>query len=454
MALHQYIGARYVPKFYQNSLDPTSTQWENNVTYEPLTWVSTLNGNMYLSKKTVPATAGDPASTPEYWMEAGQFNAYIQSLQDQIDDMKDGSVSGSLQYQINDIVNDLNTLDTVTLPAMDKAIDLANRCITNRKIVFVGDSYAGSMGASSWLNTVIRILNLNSDNYGAIWKAGYGFSATGKQFIDLVQDVNDGYPSVDIDTDLVTDVYVIAGSNDVGIAEATVTSDIGDFVAYTQSVYPNAIVHVGFNGWTDEASNHSAYTTMLNIYKNAALTYGAKWVEGPQYVLHKVTMIQADHVHPTMAGGTELGFITAQAVLSGDSAFLHYFHGAVASWSSNISTSIGSMSVLTELENDVVNVKWDAFQIVLNLTIDDSNDVIIASLDQGTLWPYDSFKVKIPFTVLHSLNSIITPINAYIYYKEGYVYFGLETGSPTISAGAFMIPSVNVLLPTFPMVVA
>ena len=466
----QYIGARYVPIFYQNSLDPTSSEWEVNVTYEPLTWVSLPNGYMYISKKEVPANIGTPASNPDYWLEAGQYNAYIQSLQDQIDDMNDGSVagslqnqinnmqdgniSGSLQDQINDNASDINTINTVTIPALNKAIDLANRAITNRKMIFIGDSYAGSMGASSWLNTVIRILNLNSSNYGAIWKAGYGFSTSGNKFIDLVQSPTEGYPTINIDPDLITDIYVIAGSNDVGYSEATLTQDISDFITYTLGIYPNAIIHIGFNGWTDVANNHAAYTTTLNIYKNAALLLGAKWIEGPQYVLHKVTMIQADHVHPTTAGGLELGYITAQAVLNGDSAFLHYFYNDTVSWSSNISTNIGSMTVITALDNDRVNVKWDAFSFVLNLTITDSADVIIGELNSATLWPYDSFKVKIPFTVLHSYNSVITPINAYIYYKEGYVYFGMETGSPAISAGAFLIPSVNINLPTFPQVVA
>ena len=105
----QYIGARYVPIFYQNSLDPTSSEWESNVTYEPLTWVSLPNGYMYISKKEVPANVGTPASNPDYWLEAGQYNAYIQSLHDQIDDMQDGSIVGSLQYQINENSSDISS---------------------------------------------------------------------------------------------------------------------------------------------------------------------------------------------------------------------------------------------------------------------------------------------------------------------------------------------------------
>ena len=43
----QYIGARYVPKFYVNP-DDESTNWKAGVTYEALTIV-TYNGDSYTS---------------------------------------------------------------------------------------------------------------------------------------------------------------------------------------------------------------------------------------------------------------------------------------------------------------------------------------------------------------------------------------------------------------------
>ena len=61
--VRQYIGARYVTKIYENSLDPSNAEWEASVTYEPLTLVTYNNGS-YLSKKEVPGTVGDPASNP------------------------------------------------------------------------------------------------------------------------------------------------------------------------------------------------------------------------------------------------------------------------------------------------------------------------------------------------------------------------------------------------------
>ena len=81
MATRQYIGARYVPKFYVNSVDGSAT-WEPNVVYDPLTYVTLQNSHMYLSKKQVPATVGTPASNANYWLDVGSYNGFIDDLQD------------------------------------------------------------------------------------------------------------------------------------------------------------------------------------------------------------------------------------------------------------------------------------------------------------------------------------------------------------------------------------
>ncbi len=86
MSTRQYIGARYVPKFYQNSVDG-SAAWESNVVYEPLTWVTLQNGHIYLSRKQVPATVGIPSQNVDYWLDVGSYNGFIEGLQNQIDAM-------------------------------------------------------------------------------------------------------------------------------------------------------------------------------------------------------------------------------------------------------------------------------------------------------------------------------------------------------------------------------
>lgn len=90
--VRQYIGARYVTKVYENSLDPSSAEWESGVTYEPLTMV-TYNNSSYLSKKDVPGSVGDPAANPSYWVVTGAYNGQILALDNRLT-VVEGEVAG------------------------------------------------------------------------------------------------------------------------------------------------------------------------------------------------------------------------------------------------------------------------------------------------------------------------------------------------------------------------
>ena len=111
MSVRQYIGARYVTKIYENSLDPSSAEWEAGVTYEPLTLVTYLNSS-YLSKKDVPGSVGDPAANPAYWVVTGAYNGQIAYLQSEIDAINASIANRKVilvcdSYGYSDCVDDL-----------------------------------------------------------------------------------------------------------------------------------------------------------------------------------------------------------------------------------------------------------------------------------------------------------------------------------------------------------
>ena len=90
--IRQYIGARYTIKVYENTLNPSSAEWESGRSWEPLVLV-TFNNSSYLSKKEIPSSIGDPASNPSYWVCTGYYNGQISQLQLQIDALKLDKVS-------------------------------------------------------------------------------------------------------------------------------------------------------------------------------------------------------------------------------------------------------------------------------------------------------------------------------------------------------------------------
>ena len=342
----QYIGARYVPIFYQNSLDPTSSEWEANVTYEPMTWVSLSNGYMYISKKEVPANIGTPAQNGEYWLEAGQYNAYIQSLQDQIDDMKDGNISGSLQNQINSNDTDISTINTEISNMKNGSVsgslqnqinsnsnDIAslNSDITflsnigklkNKKYIFVGDSYAASYDTlgCSWLNDFITDYGIQAGNYYDATRSGTGFTTT-NTFLDNVQSVASGMTQTEKDD--ITDICVMGGVNDTIYGTiANLESDIGSFVSYCRSTFKNATIWIGYDGNIIDHDRDNIFLS-INSFKDSASKYGINYLHNVEYVLRDQRNMNRTHLvsgmafHPNSYGTRRLSFALASCLLTG-----------------------------------------------------------------------------------------------------------------------------------------
>lgn len=112
MGTRQYIGARYVPMFFENSATGDST-WAANTRYEPLTNV-TWNGCTYTSKIVVPPSVGNPAENPHYWVLTSSSSERLENLErtvadleDTVDDIGD-SVDGIEGHFTNGILNLLN----------------------------------------------------------------------------------------------------------------------------------------------------------------------------------------------------------------------------------------------------------------------------------------------------------------------------------------------------------
>lgn len=87
MANVQYIGARYVPKFFENP-DDQSNDWKAGVLYEAL-MIVTYNNDSYTSKKTVPPSVGNPADNPVYWACTTKYTAALMALQTTVQNLED-----------------------------------------------------------------------------------------------------------------------------------------------------------------------------------------------------------------------------------------------------------------------------------------------------------------------------------------------------------------------------
>ena len=419
MSMHQYIGARYVPKFYQNSLDPTSTEWEANVTYENMVWVSTQNGHMYLSKKTVPANIGTPAQNPEYWMEAGQFNGYIQSLQYQIDDMNDGSVSGSLQNQIDEM-NDGSVSGSLQnqIDEIDDFVDHTD--LSRRKFWYVGDSFLEMV--DGWGDYLDPILDKTATR---TCDGGIGFVNVGNNSgvnlpaLVTAATVPDG----------ITDVVLIAGCNDCKAANVSaLDGNITNTISNIKSKAPGCKIWVAFNGFYmkdaySDYANRIAYIGYVynKIESNCLAHNNVVFMKSPYYGIFDKVYFQNDTngVHPDVSGMRMIARCVYKHLIGGGDMVWERNHvmynGVMAIKTCNIDYVQVDVRIGTIYNATAINMPAGAFSLLYDdagfpvvarenyelassvyVELTDTSDVV--TYDQAVLIidPYDRLRILTP----------------------------------------------------------
>lgn len=318
MATRQYIGARYVPKFYENS-DGTAA-WRSGVIYEPLTIV-TYNGNSYTSKKVVPATIGDPSSNPAYWVATGVFNEQLESVRQELEE---------------------------TEARVDETFRTTLRTIGSRRFVIIGDSYAEGYtpdgNVTGWPAVMVSRLGLNTDQYEILYKGGAGFSVAyqGKSFGDLLNDSSISNP------DTVTDVIVEGGANEYAQPWAVVEPAIASFISNAKTKYPNAKIWIGHCGWKRDGQAIYQLSQSVHRYLWASEMYGAAYINNVHFALHEYFAVFAsDGFHANQVGQNLIAHITTDVILGGSGAIYgEYktpaFTPAIEGANSNVSVMLGA----------------------------------------------------------------------------------------------------------------
>lgn len=287
----QYIGARYVPKFFENAQG--GNDWTSGVIYEPLTIV-TYNGNSYTSKRAVPATVGNPSSNPTYWAATGLYNAQVEELRQEVEAYK---------AEVDGYADDL-----------EANIALTNRInLRGRNFILIGDSYAAGVNPDEttqggWAKRFHDYCNGWANVYYNIRALGgvYGF-ASSRPYIDVIQSLES---EID-DPESITDIAVFGGTNDLGIA-SQVPAKIAEFMAYCHTQYPNATVRVGCLG-----RYLSRMRSELEPVYRQVCNYGGEYVSDTLNLICNKQYISSDGVHLLNAGYAYYSPYIANAIISG-----------------------------------------------------------------------------------------------------------------------------------------
>ena len=284
MATTQYIGARYVPKFYEGS---NGTEWTANTQYEPLTIV-TRNGNSYTSKKPVPASVGAPENNAEYWASTGIYSAQVESLRE-------------------DIEENAENIDTLT--------SRVNTLHTAQNIVLFGDSWADP---NSGINSVLaeylgRRTGKTVLNYSA---SGAGFYT---ETNSITQQIN-RFIADAINTDSIFAFVFVCGVNDVLQNAKTATQIAQAFNSAVALLPANVPVYwfptFSANGLSTGVANsgfYEFYFESLRSYNNTVSRGAVKSLFGTFS-----NWYASDYFHPDTTGSAQIGVNIGNVLLGAD----------------------------------------------------------------------------------------------------------------------------------------
>lgn len=407
--MHQYIGARYVPYYYENSLDPTSCEWEPNVNYEPLTVVTLPNLHSYISKKFVPDTIGTPASNPTYWLDRGYDNAYVQALQDQVD-----------------ILNN----------------------IVLKNYIFIGDSYTAGTLPSQWYTTTRSALGL-TEGVDTRLSAVDGAGFVNGGFLNLLNAVSVS------DNDTITDIIVAGGMNDDQQSEASILSAIDAFCLAAKTAYPNAKVSLAFIGWRTSVTQNQMELNAINAYRKG-VQYGAAFLEGTQWALHRYDLFDSNFPnHPNVEGNARIGEAIANAIRTGSYDPTSERRELTCTWNVNeAAQSVGTTHVYTQISGGVGTVyiesyagRMFAFTINSAATMSNSSPFLLFELPNDTYYkgPGSEFRAISAHLYDSTLGQYI-PIKLMIFNKGVYIapaggsYNLVTTSTYVLTTDAFVSP--------------
>lgn len=274
MATRQYIGARYVPQFWNG---PNGTEWDDDHAYEALTIVTNL-GNSYTSKKAVPI--GVQITNTEYWALTGAYNAQVEQYRQEVE-------------EVSDEVDDLR--------------QIVERNVKLRRIVCITDSY-GTHSENNWMAILKNRLGIDDGDFFSYAEGSSGFShagLSGNTFLDLLEN----HSTQITDHDSIDAVIFGGGTNDFYYftTVSALTEAIGQAISYCKSEYPNARIYIDFMGYVCNMSNvmHQNYIKTMNIYQNAAVNNGADFINS--YVFMHDPALREDTMHPNDTCNVLLG---------------------------------------------------------------------------------------------------------------------------------------------------
>lgn len=447
--VRQYIGARYVPKFYDYD---GSSDWRSGTAYDALTIV-TRNGNSYTSKKPVPSTVGAPEDNPEYWASTGIYNEQVEAYRQETSEVASGLTS--LSETVSGLTTNVNTLraDTNLLMA------------SNRRFIFVADSY-GMRVTPSYIDLIKTYMGLDNSSCYNLAYSGGGFARPNNKFITVLQNASSNISN----HSTITDIVVGGGFNDANyIRNETITpndviTEMSNFASYCKTEYPNARLWLHFDAYcNDVLANDATIGTYgeINLYIGRAERlyasggrFGYRYMNNVKYTLHDTTLLDSTYFHPNETGNVMLASNIMSYLLGGDCSVSN---GRVVTFTpkTGLTVASGTLICVQEIHDGVATLSFGRNDVNNFIALDGTYDFYPAG-NEFELGDFTSSQLlfcgskqysgQVPLVLYNSSTGTAENVPATIYMARGKLY--LSFISQMLQPTRLFIGGANITLPT------
>lgn len=289
MAIRQYIGARYVPRFL-GTYDVTQI-------YDALDVVDNGSGTSYIARKTVPA--GTSLTNTDYWFVYGASSGAIYDL----------------QTRMGVAENDIDAAETNIINLQkNKAPELKDRVF-----LFMSDSYQVQ---TEYVTYAADFINCKESMIKAYTGAGFykhNSAYDDYTFLNILQTIS---PLTAEEKAKITDVaFCVACGNDNTDVDSDLTNAMGTIDTYLRAQLPNLrAIRLYSMGW---ATNHADLQTQIlrniDIYQRITSYLGWIYVDCTRVLKSGTYQNTTDAMgyHPDTSARYPMAYALAGAILSG-----------------------------------------------------------------------------------------------------------------------------------------
>lgn len=369
--------------------------------------------NRFIQKNLVEVINNNATVTQEYIDLTNQLKEYMENYFDNLD------VQEEINNKLDAMVTD-GTMNTIINQEIFGDINSRLNLLDNKKFVFVGDSY--SVGwtpdgdVTGWPYIVKQYMGLTDEQVIYSLRGGYSFCWTNLWFSSLIDEL-------DADS-TVTDVVVCGGYNDIEGNYSKVEAGILAFRTSVYSKFPNARIHIGFIGNSNNVFEKNKIFNCRRWYYDGASTMGGNisYLNNVEYSLcNTYETMSSDGKHPNATGQQLIAKNITNALLTGSADVIFGsrdigFELNTDIWSSStnfqyISTRVTNGTTTIEVVKDntgAINLNTSGYTLNCN-----GSNILVGNLSDGHI-------------IGNGFNSVIIPVHCIVNYKVGNTDYFVE----------------------------